>query len=105
MLERARKNVDAAKPVDRLTYAFCDYNTGHIWGDEHAADGKMPVMTYAGFGSEAAWQKRNKLDSFKLSNFDYIICDEMQNMVSVFCISFMHPYIRPLRRIRMHSGV
>ncbi len=81
MLERARKDPDAAKPIDRLTYAFCDYNTKHIWGDEHAADGKMPIMTYAGFGSEAGWQQRNKLTSFKLSDFDYIICDEMQNMV------------------------
>lgn len=81
MLERARTDPNAAKPVDRLTYAFCDYNTKHVWGDEHAADGKMPIMTYAGFGSAAAWQKRNKLNNFKLSDFDYIICDEMQNMV------------------------
>jgi len=33
----------------------------------------MPVMTYAGFGSEV----RNNNGSFKWFDFDYIICDEM----------------------------
>lgn len=37
----------------------------------------MPVMTYAGLGSEI--RKGNPF--FRWSDFDYIICDEMQNLV------------------------
>ena len=38
----------------------------------------MPVMTYQGFGSELL-----KFDSgFKWQDFDFIICDEMQNLVN-----------------------
>ena len=73
MLKRAEEKPDSAMPVDRLMYAFCNYNTGHVWGDEHAADGKMPVMTYAGFGAEV---RRNQ-GKFHWLNYDYIICDEM----------------------------
>ena len=71
---RIQQNIIA---VSRMDYAFCDYNTKHVWGDEHAADGKMPVMTYAGFGSEV----RNAGTSFNWLDYDYIICDEMQNLV------------------------
>ena len=63
--------------VSRMDYALCDYNTKHVWGNEHAADGKMCVMTYAGFGSEI----RNAGSSFNWLDYDYIICDEMQNLV------------------------
>ena len=60
-----------------MDYALCNYNTKCIWGDEHASEGKMPVMTYAGFGSEV----RKADNGFSLYDFDYIICDEMQNLV------------------------
>lgn len=77
MLKRAAEDPNATAPVDRLMYAFCDYNTGHVWGTEHEAEGKMPVMTYSGFGAEVRKNKGN----FHWLNFDYIICDEMQNLV------------------------
>lgn len=62
--------------VDRQMYAFCDYNTKHVWGEN--ADRKMPVMTYAGFGAEVLHNHGN----FKWLDFDYIVCDEMQNLVN-----------------------
>ena len=37
----------------------------------------MPVMTYAGFGAEVS----KNPSGFKRFDFDYIICDEMQNLV------------------------
>lgn len=71
---RLQQNILA---VSRQTYALTDYCSGKVWGEfAHDADGKMPVMTYAGFGAEVRkcrhpfWQK-----------FDYIVCDEMQNLV------------------------
>lgn len=71
---RIQQNIIA---VDRMKYAFFDYNTGHTWG-ETGVEGKMPVMTYAGFGAEVL-----KADSkFKWIDYDYIICDEMQNLVN-----------------------
>jgi len=66
---RIQRNIIA---VNRMDYAFCDYNTKHVWG-EQLSKGRMPVMTYAGFGSEV----RNNNGSFKWFDFDYIICDEM----------------------------
>ena len=63
------------KAVDRNTYAFYDYNTKHVWGEQ--VNNMMPVMTYSGFGSEL--RKNNK--GFRLSDFEYIICDEMTNLV------------------------
>lgn len=63
--------------VGRMLYAFCDYNTKHVWG-EKAAEGKMPVMTYAAFGSEVI----NNQGNFHWQDFDYIVCDEMQNLVN-----------------------
>ena len=63
--------------VGRDMYAFCDYNTKHVWG-ENEAEHKMPVMTYAGFGTEV---RKNRGNFHWLSGFDYIICDEMQNLV------------------------
>ena len=63
--------------VDRQMYAFCDYNTKHVWG-ENAAERKMPVMTYSGFGAEVM---RNH-GHFHWLDFDYIVCDEMQNLVN-----------------------
>ena len=62
--------------IGRMDYAFYDYNTKHVWG-EGTSGGKMPVMTYAGFGTEV----RHNEGSFKWQEFDYIICDEMQNLV------------------------
>ncbi len=62
--------------VDRNTYAFYDYNTKHIWGEQRS-DNMMPVMTYSGFGSEL----RKAHSGFRLSDFEYIICDEMSNLV------------------------
>ena len=64
--------------VSRQTYAFSDYCSGKIWGEgAHDADGKMPVMTYAGFGSEVMRGRH-----FDWHTFAYIICDEMQNLVN-----------------------
>lgn len=62
--------------VARLDYAFFDYNTKTVYGESGAAD-KMPVMTYAGFGSEI----RKNVGKFHWLDYDYIICDEMQNLV------------------------
>ena len=64
--------------VSRQTYALADYCSGKVWGEwAHDADGKMPVMTYAGFGSEVRLGRH-----FPWKDFDYIICDEMQNLVN-----------------------
>ena len=63
--------------VSRQMYAFCDYNTKHVWGEDEAVR-KMPVMTYSGFGSEI---RRNR-GRFNILDFDYIVCDEMQNLVN-----------------------
>lgn len=63
--------------VSRQMYVFCDYNSKHVWGENEAA-GKMPVMTYAGFGREV---QRNR-GRFNWLDFDYIVCDEMQNLVN-----------------------
>ena len=62
--------------VSRQTYELCDYNTKHVWGENEAKD-RMPVMTYSGFGSEV----RKNNGHFNWSDFDYIVCDEMQNLV------------------------
>ena len=70
---RIQQNIIA---VSRMDYALCDYNTKHVWG-EKIVDGKMCVMTYAGFGTEV----RNAGTSFNWLDYDYIICDEMQNLV------------------------
>ena len=73
---RIQRN-ELIEAVGREPYAFCDYNTGSVWGIEHEAEGKMPVMTYCGFGTEV-----RKADSnFNWFDYDYIICDEMQNLV------------------------
>ncbi len=64
--------------ISRDDYAMADYCSGKIWGEwAHTADKKMPVMTYAGFGSEV-----RKGRHFRWQDFDYIICDEMQNLVN-----------------------
>lgn len=64
--------------VSRQTYAFCEYGKKRMWGEIlHDADGKMPLMTYAGFGSEV----RNGGREFHWHDYDYIVCDEMQNLV------------------------
>ena len=63
--------------ISRQNYALADYASGALFGEfaDDARD-KMPVMTYAGFGAEirssghAFWEK-----------FEYIVCDEMQNLV------------------------
>lgn len=63
--------------ISRQNYALADYASGKLFGEfaDDAKD-KMPIMTYAGFGSEIShsgnsfWEK-----------FEYIVCDEMQNLV------------------------
>ena len=73
---RIQRN-ELIEAVGREPYAFCDYNTGEIWGEKTETIGKMPIMTYAGFGTEV-----QKTDSkFNWFDYDYIICDEMQNLV------------------------
>ncbi len=73
---RIQRNI-LTQAIGREHYAFCDYNTGEIWGEKVDVVGKMPVMTYAGFGTEV-----RKVDSkFNWFDYDYIICDEMQNLV------------------------
>ena len=63
--------------VSRQTYQLCLMFGPSKWGEIfHDADDKMPVMTYAGFGSEV----RND-PKFPWHDFDYIICDEMQNLI------------------------
>lgn len=66
--------------VNRDEYYFYDYGTTHTWGESIGSEcvrNKMPVMTYAGFGSEM----RNHFGAFPWERFDYIVCDEMQNLV------------------------
>ncbi len=72
---RLQKNgiIDA---IGRLEYAFYDYSRMLAFGDESA--GKMPIMTYAGFGSEIL----KKDTAFTWWDYKYIICDEMQNLVN-----------------------
>lgn len=65
--------------ISRQTYSFCEYGSKRTWGEIlHEADGKMPLMTYAGFGSEVRFGGRE----FKWHNYDYIVCDEMQNLIN-----------------------
>ena len=60
--------------VSRLTYSFFDYGKKSVWGERSfEAENYMPVMTYAGFGSEA----RNSGIRDWLFQFEYIVCDEM----------------------------
>ncbi len=66
----------AKEAIERQAYAFYDYNTKQTWGEDQSIE-KMPVMTYAGFGAEV----RKNAGKFHWLNFDYIICDEMQNLV------------------------
>ncbi len=72
---RIQRNI-VTKAIGREAYAFYDYNTKHVWGEDDSI-GKMPIMTYAGFGTEV----RKNDDAFQWWDFDYIICDEMQNLV------------------------
>lgn len=76
---RIQENIvkEAAKEaIERHAYAFYDYNTKLMWGEDQSIE-KMPVMTYAGFGAEV----RKNEGKFHWLDFDYIICDEMQNLV------------------------
>ena len=71
-----QKNILA---VGRQTYAFYDYGKKTTWGERsEKAENNMPVMTYAGFGAEV----RHNSNAFHWLDFDYIICDEMQNLVN-----------------------
>ena len=72
---RLRQNIVA---ISRLDYELANYGEKEGWGEPIAcARGKMPVMTYAGFGAEIKnagipfWEK-----------FEYIVCDEIQNLVN-----------------------
>ena len=56
--------------------ALIEYFLGKksVWGERSfEAENYMPVMTYAGFGSEA----RNSGFRDWLFQFEYIVCDEM----------------------------
>ncbi len=65
--------------VGRQTYAFYYYGKKTTWGERsEEAENNMPVMTYAGFGAEV----RANRSAFHWLDFDYIICDEMQNLVN-----------------------
>ena len=66
--------------VGRMKYALCDYATGVFWGEKKEVEGKLPVMTYAGFGAEVL-KKPKEGTKFDWHKFDFIICDEMQNLV------------------------
>lgn len=73
---RIQKNSCA---VGRQTYSFYEYGKKNTWGERsEEAENNMPVMTYAGFGAEV----RKKSTAFNWHNFDYIICDEMHNLVN-----------------------
>ena len=74
---RIQQNIIA---VSRMKYAFCDYATGILWGEKKEVKGKLPVMTYAGFGAEVIKSKK-KDTNFDWFKYDYIVCDEMQNLV------------------------
>ena len=64
--------------TSRQDYAFWDYNKKQTWG-ESFTENKMPVMTYAGFGAEVL---KNSGNFCWLAYYDYIVCDEMQNLVN-----------------------
>ena len=72
---RIQRNI-VETAIGREAYAFYDYNTKLTWGEDQSV-GRMPVMTYAGFGAEV----RKNEGKFHWLDFDYIICDEMQNLV------------------------
>ena len=68
---RIQRNI-VETAIGREAYAFYDYNTKLTWGEDQSV-GRMPVMTYAGFGAEV----RKNEGKFHWLDFDYIICDEM----------------------------
>lgn len=73
---RIQKNI---RTVGRQTYSFYSYGQKSTWGERsEAAENNMPVMTYAGFGAEV----RKKGSGFPWHDFEYIVCDEMQNLVN-----------------------
>lgn len=73
---RIQRNILA---VGRQTYAFYDYGKKSVWGDRSTeAENNMPVMTYAGFGAEVRYKNK----AFHWLDYDYIVCDEMQNLVN-----------------------
>ena len=73
---RIQKNI---RTVGRQTYSFYHYGKKATWGERsEAAENNMPVMTYAGFAAEM----RDGAAAFPWHDFEYIICDEMQNLVN-----------------------
>ena len=65
--------------VCRQTYSFYNYGKPRAWGEcSEEAENNMPVMTYAGFGTEIRYNS----ERFPWEKFDFIICDEMQNLVN-----------------------
>jgi hypothetical protein len=73
---RIQKNI---RTVGRQTYSFYHYGKKSTWGERsEEAENNMPVMTYAGFGTEV----RNGGTAFHWHDFEYIICDEMKNLVN-----------------------
>ena len=72
---RIQRNI-LTQAIGRESYSFFNFNTKKVWGEQAPTD-LMPVMTYSGFGSEI----RNNNPDFDYFDYDYIICDEMQNLV------------------------
>lgn len=63
--------------VNRLDYSLYEYGKERTWGESNSSvRNKMPVMTYAGFAAEM-----RSSEPFPWERFDYIVCDEMQNLV------------------------
>ena len=72
---RLRQNIVT---ISRLEYELTNYGEKEGWGEPIAcATDKMPVMTYAGFGAEI----KNAASPF-WEKFEYIVCDEIQNLVN-----------------------
>ncbi len=76
--------------VSRLAYGLAEYGKDRHWGEPLAdVKGKIPVMTYAGFGSEilrakeAFWEK-----------FEIIVCDEIQNLVKYLHMNGEKQYLK-----------
>lgn len=63
--------------VNRMDYSLYEYGKERAWGESNSSvRNKMPVMTYAGFAAEM-----RSSEPFPWERFDYIVCDEMQNLV------------------------
>lgn len=67
--------------ISRADFELANYNN-KAWGEfANLAKGKMPVMTYAGFGSVVGEFERRKAPAF-WKRFEYIVCDEIHNLLN-----------------------